>query len=239
MRRDHRPYFIKRYYADLMRLYVSHFLRPQLASLGKGFLFLKPWHMRIHGSPIGIGRYVNIVASSDNKVRLTVWPSDDNQGRIQIGDYCLICPGVRISSAADITIGDNCMLAYGVYLTDSDWHDNYNRTSTGNPVPLTIEENVWIGDSATLCKGVTVGKNSIIGAGAVVTHDVPPNTIAAGNPARVVKHLDPNQKMTPRSEYYSNPEQLFEFFDWVDRDQLKKNTFSHWLRSLLFPREED
>ena len=131
------------------------------------------------------------------------------------------------------------MLAYGAYLTDSDWHDIYNRTSTGNPVPLTIEENVWIGDSASICKGVTIGENNIIDAGVIVTNDVPSNTISADNPARVVKHLDPNQKITPRAEYYSNPEQLFEFFDWVDRDQLKKNTFLHWLRSLFFPRGTD
>jgi len=222
-----------------MRLYTHHFLCPQLASLGKGFRFLKPWYVRVHGSPIEIGDYMNMVASSDSKVRLTVWPSGDGQGRIQIGDYCLICPGVRISAATEIAIGDNCMLAYGVYVTDSDWHDIYNRTSTGHPVPVRIEENVWIGDSATICKGVTIGKNSIIGAGAVVTHDVVPNAIAAGNPAKVVKHLDPNQKITPRSEYYSDAEQLFEFFDWVDRDQLKKNTFPHWFRSLLSPKEGD
>ncbi len=54
-----------------------------------------------------------------------------------------------------------------------------------------LERGAWIGDSAIVCKGVRVGENSIVGAGAVVTKNVPPNTVVAGNPARVVKKLDP------------------------------------------------
>jgi acetyltransferase-like isoleucine patch superfamily enzyme len=56
-----------------------------------------------------------------------------------------------------------------------------------------LERGAWIGDSAIVCKGVRVGENSIVGAGAVVTKDVPPNVIVAGNPARVVKKLDPKK----------------------------------------------
>ena len=239
MRRDHRPYIIKKLYGDLQRLYVNHYLRPQMESLGEGFSFLKPWYVKLHGAPISIGTYANVVGSSDGKVRLTIWPKEEGDGRISIGDYCLICPGVRISSAAGITIGDNCMLANGVYLTDSDWHDIYNRTVTGKPIPMKIENNAWIGDSAIVCKGVTIGENSIIGAGSIVTHDVPANAIAAGNPAKVIKHLDPNQTITQRSQWFSNPDRLFEYFDILDRDALEKNTFSHWARTLFFPHHGD
>ena len=239
MRRDHRPYIVKKLFADLMKVYVHHFIRPQLEHLGEGFRFLMPWYVRIYGAPIEIGKYVNMVASSDSKIRLTIWPCRDGDGGIKIGDYCLICPGVRISSASEIVIGDNSMLANRVYITDSDWHDIYNRTSMGNPVPVHIEENVWIGDSAIICKGVTIGKNSIIGAGSVVTHDVTANTIAAGNPARPIRALDPNQKITPRSQWFSRPDELFQFFDKVDKDQLKQNTFLHWIRYLLIPRKTD
>ena len=239
MRRDHRPYIVKKLYADLQKLYVNHILRPQLDHLGEGFSFLKPWYVKIHGTSISIGDYANVVGSSDGKVRLTVWPGNEGEGRIDIGDYCLICPGVRISCASEIIVGDNCMLANGVYLTDSDWHDIYNRTVTGNPIPIRLENNAWIGDSAILCKGVIVGENSIIGAGSVVTHDVPPNTIAAGNPANVIKRLDPNQTITQRSQWFSNPHQLFEYFDILDRDALKKNSFPHWFRCLFFPCDDD
>jgi len=239
LRKDHRPYVVKKLFADVMKLYVQHFICPQLEYLGEGYRFLMPWHVKVHGAPIEIGKYVNMVAASDSKIRLTIWPRHDGDGSIKIGDYCLICPGVRISSAAGIVIGDNSMLANRVYITDSDWHDIYNRTSMGNPLPVNIEENAWIGDSAIICKGVTIGRNSIIGAGSIVTRDVPPNTIAAGNPARPIKELDPNQELTVRSQWFGNPEGLFSFFDRVDKEQLKKNSFLHWFRHLLFPRKGD
>ncbi|MDZ7686153.1 MAG: DapH/DapD/GlmU-related protein [Gammaproteobacteria bacterium] len=73
------------------------------------------------------------------------------------------------------------MFAAGAYVTDADWHDVYDRTRTiGTTRPVTLEQNVWVGDGAIICKGVTIGENSVIGAGAVVTSDVPANVIAAG-----------------------------------------------------------
>ena len=56
-----------------------------------------------------------------------------------------------------------------------------------------IKENAWIGANATILPGITIGKNSIVGAGSVVTHDVPGNSVAVGNPARVIKKLDPGK----------------------------------------------
>ncbi len=160
---------------------------------------MKPWHVKIFGESIELGNYATVIATSDNKVRLSVWPSKKGEGHIRIGDYCLICPGVRISSASEIRIGDNCMLASGVYIIDCDWHGIYNRISIGKAIPVKIEANVWLGDGAIVCKGVTIGENSIVGAGAVVVNSVPPNVIAAGNPARVVKSLNPEEQITPRS----------------------------------------
>lgn len=239
MRRDHRPYFAKKLYLDFQRLYVNHFLRPQLESLGPGFHFARPWYIKAYGSPIEIGSCVNMVAAPDSHVRLTVWPRTSEDGGIKIGNFCLVCPGTRISSASEIAIGDNCMMANGVYLTDSDWHDIYDRTSTGNPAPIRIEKNVWLGDGVTVCKGVSIGENSIIGAGAIVTNSIPADTIAAGNPAREIRKLDPEREITVRSQWFKKPEQLFEYFDLVDRDELKQNSLVHWLRCLLFPRKSD
>ena len=79
-------------------------------------------------------------------------------------------------------------------------------------------------------KGVSIGENSVVGAGAVVSKDVPPNVVVAGNPARVVKELDPEQGFTTRSEYFANPEALAVFFDGVDRMVLKENGTLNWLR---------
>jgi len=131
------------------------------------------------------------------------------------------------------------MFASNVYISDSDWHDIYNRVSMGTTAPVTIEENVWIGDGAIICKGVTIGENSIIGAGAVVSRDIPANTIAAGNPAQVVKELDPSEQMTKRDQVFSDPARLAREFDILDRAMLKDNTFRHWLRYLISPRKDD
>jgi acetyltransferase-like isoleucine patch superfamily enzyme len=122
------------------------------------------------------------------------------------------------------------MMAQGVYITDSDWHDVYDRNmSIGQTEAVIIGSNVWIGDSAIICKGVTIGDNSIIGAGAVVVKNIPPDVIAAGNPAIVVKKLD----------WFVNPECLVAQFDEIDRNILKRNTIAGWLRSILFPKKGD
>jgi len=241
LRRDHRPYSVKKFFTAVQRFYVKHYLEPQLNSLGKRYSFIKPWYIEVFGAPVDIGDYVNIIAASDSKVRLTVWPTNPgkDEGHIRIGSYCVICPGVRISSAKEIFIGDSCMMANRVYITDSDWHDIYNRASTGNPKPVRIEENAWLGDNVIVCKGVTIGRNSVIGAGAVVAGDIPPNVVAAGNPAKVVKELDPNEHITPRSQWYSNPDKLFLYFDIIDKDELKNNTCLGWIRSLLKPGKND
>lgn len=239
MRRDHRPYFIKKLHLKFQEVYVKHFLAPQLTALGPDFTFMKPWHVEIFGGPIEIGRCVNVIATSDNRVRLSVWPVRENAGRIQIGDYCLICPGVRIGAAEAIVIEDNCMIASNAYIADADWHDVYNRISAGRAAPVHIGRNAWIGDSAIVCKGVTIGENSIIGAGSVVTGAIPANTIAAGNPARVIKTLDPQEKITTRDSWFSDPARLSGEIDRLDRSNLKNNTLFRWVRHVLFPRAGD
>ncbi|MCP4104566.1 MAG: acyltransferase [Desulfobacteraceae bacterium] len=239
MRRDHRPYFFKKAHLSFQKFYTKKFLAPQFDFLGKGFTFINPWHVEVFGSPVELGNYANVLATPDKKIRLTVWPAKDKKGRIKIGNYCLICAGVRINSSSEIIISDNCMLASSVYITDSDWHGIYNRVDLGEKAPVNIENNVWIGDSAIICKGVSVGENSIIGAGSVVVNDIPPNTIAAGNPARVVKHLDPNEPFTTRAQWFSDPVRLAWEFDRLDREMLEGNTILHWLRSVIFPAQGD
>lgn len=239
MRKDHRPYFLKRLDRKFQKFYTRHFLRPQFDRLGRGEHFMKPWHVEIFGPRIEINRYATVIAAPDMKVRFSVWPDQADRGSIRIGNYALICPGVRMGSSCSITVGDNCMFASGAYVTDSDWHGIYNRTSMGAAAPVIIEENAWIGDQAIICKGVTVGRNSIVGAGAVVTRDVPPNAIAAGNPARVVRHLDGGEEIVTRSQWLSDPIKISRDFDRIDRTMLRENTFLHWLRHLVFPANGD
>ena len=72
-------------------------------------------------------------------------------------------------------------------------------------LPITVEDNVWFGGGVTVLPGVTIGENSVIGAGAVVTRDIPANSVAVGNPAKVIKTIDPNER--PASGQF-NPAEL-------------------------------
>jgi acetyltransferase-like isoleucine patch superfamily enzyme len=239
VRRDHRPWAVKRAYIKLEQYYTRHFIAPQLAHLGRGHHFMHPWHVKLFGASIEIGRFATVIAASDAKVRLSVWPQAGAEGRITIGDYGLLCPGVRISAAAAISIGHNCMLANGAYITDSDWHDIYNRLAMGRAEPVCIGNNVWIGDGATICKGVCIGENSIVGAGSVVVRDIPANAVAAGNPARVVKALDLTNGFITRESWFDQTRSLADELEAWDQAVLKGNTFFGWLRACLFPTRED
>ena len=169
-------------------------LKKKFSSIGGQPTIWGIRHLIVYGPNISIGKKVVFVAADGYKTNLSSVKMGGVEGRISIGDNVLIMNGVRISSALSITIGDGCMLANHCYLTDADWHGIHDRTSMpGGCAPIVLERGAWIGDSATVCKGVRVGENSIVGAGAVVTKDVPPNVIAAGNPARVVKKLDPEK----------------------------------------------
>jgi len=240
LRRDHRPYIIKRLDIKFQQWYAHQFLRPQFEYFGKGSLFLKPWYVEIFGWPIALGDCANIIATPDKRIRLTVWSNFEERGSIKIGNYALICPGVRISSASEIVIGESCMIAQGVSISDADWHDVYDRSiPIGQTAAISIGNNVWIGDGAIICKGLKIGANSVIGAGAVVVKDIPPDVIAAGNPATVVKRLDVDRTVKTRGNLFADPERLLKQFNEIDREMLKGNTFFGWFRSLLFPKRGD
>lgn len=105
---------------------------------------------------------------------------------ITIGDNCGFS-GTVIGCFKSISLGNNVRCGANTTITDSDWHPNDTRC--GEPEPVIIEDNVWLGLNVIVLKGVTIGVNSIIGAGSVVTKSIPANVIAAGNPCRVIKEL--------------------------------------------------
>ena len=177
-----------------------------------------------------------MIAAPDNAIRFTSWPSKSRSGKIVLGDYCLLAPGVRISSAESIRIGDNTMLAANVTISDSDWHGIYNRIRPFRCTkPVVIENNVWLGERVIVCKGVTIGENSVIGAGAVVTKNIPANVIAAGNPAKVIKTINPNRRMLKRDALFRDPDHYFYNQDQLDQLMLRKNSMTNWLRSVFKP----
>jgi acetyltransferase-like isoleucine patch superfamily enzyme len=240
MRKDLRPYWVKKIYLRLRYLYAEHFLRPACDSLGDNHTIMSPWYVSISGPNINIGNCVTIIGERAKPVKLGVWGREEESGRIEVGDYVLISPGSRISASDEICIGNSVMMANSVYITDSDWHGVYDRTARDDRVmPVHIGDNVWLGDHSMVLKGVTIGENSVVAAKAVVTKDVPANVIVAGNPARVVKELDPGQGFKTRADYFADPVSLEAYFDGIERDLLKKNGLFNWLRALLFPTTGD
>ena len=240
MRQDRRPYWVKKIYLRFRSWYTQHFLKPACDYLGDYPTFMKPWYISISGPNIEIGRCATIVGEPDGRVKIGVWGADETSGRIKIGDYAMISPGTRISAANEITIGDSVMMANGVYITDSDWHELYDRGRRSDKVtPVHIANNVWLGDHSTVLKGVSIGENSVVAAGAVVSKDVPANVIVAGNPAVVVKALDPEIEMKTRADFFADPAGLEVFFDGVDKMVLQENGVLNWLRTLIKPNSTD
>ena len=127
-------------------------------------------------------------------------------GTCKIGDFTLL-NGALIMADERIEIGQHVLVSWNVGIADSDFHPidaaqrridtlalaPFYKDRPPRPVlktaPVIIEDNVWIGMNAVILKGVTIGENSIVAAGSVVSKSVPPNVVVAGNPAVIVKHL--------------------------------------------------
>jgi acetyltransferase-like isoleucine patch superfamily enzyme len=110
-------------------------------------------------------------------------------GRIEIGDRTFINYGTSIAAHASVKIGAHCFLGHYTFIMDNDQHDVDKHWVLPPSAPVVIEDNVWIGAKAVILPGVRVGRNAVIGAGSIVTKDVPPSCVAAGNPARILRYL--------------------------------------------------
>jgi acetyltransferase-like isoleucine patch superfamily enzyme len=157
------------------------------------------WNRRFGGPHVIVGRNLVLGAPltirGSGTVRLgdhvrvdraTVLYTVSKDAVIEIGDNAYL-NGPRISAAAAVRIGPGCLLG-DARIMDTDFHHTNKRRRTPqgpSPArPIEIGANVWIGAWAGILKGVTIGENSIVAFGAVVTSDVPPDRIVAGNPAR-------------------------------------------------------
>lgn len=105
---------------------------------------------------------------------------------LEIGDNVLISSLSNVICGKNIKIGDRCLISWGVEILDTDGH-KIDRDGFEMSKPITICDHVWIGSRATILKGVTIGSNSIVASGAIVTRNVPENCIVAGSPARVIR----------------------------------------------------
>jgi acetyltransferase-like isoleucine patch superfamily enzyme len=125
-----------------------------------------------------------------------VWITAPAPARVRIGSGCFLNLGVMVAALALVEIGDHCMLANGCVVTDADHrHDDRDVpvpwqgfTTKG---PTRIGDNVWCGANVVVTSGVTIGERCVVGANSVVTRDLPPWSVAAGAPARVLRSIAP------------------------------------------------
>lgn len=116
-------------------------------------------------------------------------------GKLVIGDNVGIS-GSTICATKSVIIGDNTMIGSGCLITDTDSHSsNYLERRKGqlhddNARPVIIGRDVFIGTRSIILKGVTIGDRAVVGAGSVVTKDIPSDSVVAGNPAKIIKRLD-------------------------------------------------
>jgi maltose O-acetyltransferase len=109
---------------------------------------------------------------------------------LTIGDECFLNDGIWLGCTERVTIGRRVLIGPGVRCLDNDYHELYRRRILPTPMPITIEDDVWLASGCIVLPGVSVGRGAVVGAGAVVVSDVPPFTLVAGNPARVIRTLD-------------------------------------------------
>lgn len=120
--------------------------------------------------------------------------------RLEIGASCMINYGVSLGCTKSITIGNRCRLGPYVMVVDTGFHELYDRDARPEPQPVVLEDDVWLGAKASVMPGIRIGRASVVGAGSVVTKDVPPFTVVAGVPAVPIKKLNP-EKFVVRSMY--------------------------------------
>jgi len=110
---------------------------------------------------------------------------------IEIGENFYANYNLVILDCAKVTIGDNVLIGpnVGIYTAGHPLHFELRNEEWEFACPITIEDNVWIGGNVVLNPGVTVGRNSVVGSGSVVTKDIPANVVAAGNPCRVIREI--------------------------------------------------
>lgn len=114
---------------------------------------------------------------------------------ITIGKEVFINYNCTLLDVCPITIGDRTLIGpnTGIYTATHPVAPNERLKDLEYGQPITIGKNVWVGGSCVILPGVTIGDNSVIGAGSVVTHDIPSNVVAVGNPCKVIKEID-NEK---------------------------------------------
>jgi acetyltransferase-like isoleucine patch superfamily enzyme len=166
----------------------SHIMNAQLRLRGK---VRAPFSVRLRGR-VQLSGCGEVVLGEGVSLNGTVVPIElvtYTSGRIEIGNHTFINYGSSIAARTSVKIGSYCHLGHYTFVMDNDQHDVVRHTELPQSEPVIIEDHVWIGSKAVILPGVRIGSRAVIGAGSIVTKDVPPRCVAAGNPARVLRRL--------------------------------------------------
>jgi acetyltransferase-like isoleucine patch superfamily enzyme len=148
----------------------------------------------VHGNVLEALREGRLEIGPNSLLEPGVWLTAPGDARIRIGEGTFLNLGVMVAATELVEIGSHTMLANGCFVTDG----NHRFDDPDKPVtwqgfttkgPTRIGDNVWLGANVVVTSGVTIGDRAVVGANSVVTRDVPPYTIAAGAPAKVVREV--------------------------------------------------
>jgi acetyltransferase-like isoleucine patch superfamily enzyme len=157
----------------------------------------------VHGNLLEAFREGRLEVGAHTLLEPHVWITAPGDARVRIGEGAYLNIAVMVASVELVEIGDHCMFANGCFVTDGDHRFDdpdvpvpwQGFTSKG---PTRIGDNVWCGANVVVTSGVTIGRRCVIGANSVVTTDLPPFSIAAGAPARVLKTITYGDAKAPR-----------------------------------------
>ncbi|TMM02794.1 MAG: acyltransferase [Actinobacteria bacterium] len=150
----------------------------------------------VHGNVLEAFREGRLEVGQHTLLEPCVWLTLPGEARVRIGGGTFLNIGVMVAAQHLVEIGDHCMFANGCFVTDA----NHRFDQLDKPVtwqgftskgPTRVGDNVWCGANVVITSGVTVGERCVIGANSVVTGDLPPFSIAAGVPARVLRRFGP------------------------------------------------
>ena len=135
------------------------------------------------GGKILCGDDLLIKSNLFDSVKIHIGPN----ASLRFGNKVFLNNGVAISCSSNIKIGSNCAIADECLIIDNDFHGVGDKLP--KKAPIIIEDDVWLATRVIVLKGVTIGKGSVVGAGSVVTKSIPPNSFAAGAPAKVIRSI--------------------------------------------------
>lgn len=149
--------------------------------------------VRIWGRP-SIQNYGTLLVGERARIISTIATSElvtAAGGTLEIGAGAFINYGCSIAATQLVRIGARCNLGTHVIMMDNDFHrlEPERRNELPESAPIILGENVWLGARVIVLRGVTIGADSVIGAGSVVTRDIPPRSVAVGLPAKVIRQL--------------------------------------------------